>query len=133
MGVNAWGRSQGPIRPGAAVFAPYRYTILRNALARFENLQLVQRLALGVQPDRFLLESWIDQFVMNIALTRFESQFANRIPNLTQRQEMNRTCLGHHIFFDHEAAHVIRAEEHGQLADLQALRDPARLDIRKIT
>ena len=36
------------------------------------------------------------------------------------------------VLLDHQAAHVVGAVQQRQLADLQTLRDPARLDVGKV-
>ena len=45
---------------------------------------------------------------------------------------MHRAGRGDDVFLDHQAAHVVGAEEQGELADLQPLRHPRRLDVRDV-
>ena len=43
-----------------------------------------------------------------------------------------RARLGDDIFLDHDAAEIVRAVFQRDLPDLQTLRDPRTLDVRKI-
>ena len=54
------------------------------------------------------------------------------IANLVQSQIMDRSRQCDDILFDHQTAHVVRPEEHCQLSDLEALRDPTGLDVREV-
>ena len=62
--------------------------------------------------DRFLLEFGCDQIVKNIALPRFEPHLLDRFTDLVERQVMHRPRLGDDVLFDHQAAHVVGAEQH---------------------
>ena len=72
------------------------------------------------------------QPIPNIALPRNVAQFANGVADLRKRQEVNRAGFGDDVFLDHQAAHVVGAVEQRKLADLEALRDPARLDVGNV-
>ena len=74
----------------------------------------------------------IDKLVKDVALPRREAEFFDRGADLVERQIVHRAGLGDDVFLDHQAAHVVGAVEQGELADLQALRDPARLDVGEV-
>src|SRR5581483_7856128 len=68
-------------------------------------------------------------FIPHVSLPWDVAGLADGGLDLLQRQVVDRAGRGDDVLLDHQAAHVVGAEEERQLADLQPLRDPGRLDV----
>ena len=74
----------------------------------------------------------IDILVKYVPLPGRVTHLADGVFDLLERQVMHRARGGDDVFLDHQAAHVVRAEEQCELAYLQALRHPRGLDVRDV-
>src|SRR5271166_6457769 len=76
--------------------------------------------------------SFFDVLIKYIPLPRYIPRFADGVLDLFECQVVDRSRRGDDVLFDHQAAHVVGAEEERRLADLGALRDPRRLDVADV-
>src|SRR5262249_40391868 len=74
----------------------------------------------------------VDVLIEDVALARNVAGFFDRAADLIEREMINRSGRRDDVLFDHEASHVIRAEEQGDLADLGTLRYPRRLNVGNV-
>src|SRR5262249_5750021 len=70
--------------------------------------------------------------IETVALRGHIARFTDGALDLFERQVVDGSRRGDHVLLDHEAAHVVGAEEKGELADLESLRDPRRLDVGNV-
>jgi hypothetical protein len=68
-------------------------------------------------------------FIEDVALLRNEACFRNQVTQTFFRGPVVSAGGRHHIFFDHNRAHIICAEPQSDLAETQSLRQPRGLDI----
>src|SRR5204863_2276322 len=107
---------------------------LANQKRHFSSSELYERnrLPLAIRSNGLLFVGQIDQLIAHIPLPRAKAQLFNRGANLVEREVMDGAGFRDDVLFDHQAAHVVGAEEEGQLANLQPLSDPARLNVRNV-
>lgn len=91
-----------------------------------------RRLGSVIRLESSLLPFELHQLIMHVALAWNEAKLGDRIPNLPERQKMHGARLRHHIFLDHQAAHVIRAKQQRQLTNFETLGHPTRLNVREV-
>jgi uncharacterized repeat protein (TIGR01451 family) len=74
----------------------------------------------------------IDVVVKHVALARNVADVFDAATDGFHGQMVNCSGLGDDVFFDHQAAHVVRAEQHRELADFFSLSHPGRLNVGHI-
>ena len=79
-----------------------------------------------------MLERFVEKVVKNVSLARDIAQFADRIADLVERQEVDRAGFGYDVFLEHQRTHVVGTKEEGQLTDLESLGDPTALNVRDV-
>src|SRR4051812_16980340 len=99
-----------------------RFNPMVAAVALSSSYLLVPRMICLNCPT---LTVFVEQLIANIALPRNVTELFNCAADLVERQMVHCAGLGHHIFLDHQATHVVRTVEQCELADLETLRDPA--------
>src|SRR5689334_19572173 len=67
--------------------------------------------------------------VQRVALRGDEARVGDNAPQLAFVGAVAHAGGVHHVFFDQDAAHVVRAELQSYLADFDSGREPARLDV----
>ena len=82
--------------------------------------------------NRTRRQSFSNVFVKHVSLSRHVASFTDGTLDLIQGQIVHGASGCDHVFLDHQAAHIVGAEEESQLPDLGALRDPRRLNVGNV-
>lgn len=73
-----------------------------------------------------------DEFVPHIALAWLVTRVGDAAFDRIEGQVEDGSRLGNDVLFDHQTAHVVGSEHESHLADLLALGDPRRLNVRDV-
>ena len=72
---------------------------------------------------------FVDKFIKDVALPRRITQLGDTVSYLLQGEKMDGARLGHDVFLNHEATHIVGAVNERKLANLHPLRHPAGLNV----